>query len=133
MKTSRIRNLLIGACMAGLVVRAMFTPAAAEQKYVAPIEGCLSEFYDSQYYNWLSYRNNCSQSVSVTFVSRFSSGIFGSVTISPGGKKNTGWSREEINRAGGLTAFACPDGYHATGENGSELRHGATLATCRED
>lgn len=71
---------------------------------------CSDVFYDPNHYNWLAVRNGCNEALHVTF--RFADGNGGATDVAPGGHASTGYSREEVERHGGLPTLAtCRVGY----------------------
>lgn len=86
--------------------------SANASQYVASIpNSCVGEFYDPQFYNWLSLQNNCGQAIHIQFTSANRGGqVWGAVSLGPGKKANTGSSQAEVTKAGGLLLYVCPDG-----------------------
>jgi hypothetical protein len=123
-------GLLAVAGLFGLALAA--TPRAQAQfEYANPIPGyCVSGFWDHQLYGWLSYQNNCGQSIALTWVGRTSGGAF-SATITPGGKANTGFSPAEVNNMGGFELYVCPAGYIPVDSSGNFVSGPNILYRCR--
>jgi hypothetical protein len=82
----------------------------AQAAYTSTATACISSFYDQKMYNWFAYSNNCTDVVTVTFVSR-DGHHSGSLDIRSGRSGNTGWSEREVDAMGGLEAYACPEHY----------------------
>jgi hypothetical protein len=81
-------------------------------RYASPVSGsCVSAFYDSSYYNWLAFRNTCSQSIYLLWIARNPGYGGSSWTIRPNQKTSTGYSRSEWARRQGYQLFICPAGY----------------------
>jgi hypothetical protein len=83
------------------------------------LSACAATFYDPTFYNWLSFRNTCSQGIFVTFKTRDAIGS-GDIDIGPGKVVNTGLSQKEINNAGGIIWAVCKLGevaYEPDGRN----------------
>jgi hypothetical protein len=58
---------LFGVAVFGFLMLGSATASA--QQYLTPeYNGCIRSFFDPALYNWLSYENTCSQSLSVVFV-----------------------------------------------------------------
>ena len=91
--------------------------AAHAQQYVRPeFNGCIRQFYDSNMYNWLSYENTCSQSLSVVFVPNDPGhGGGGAIDIGPGRHSSTGLNSSEVRDNGGFELYVCPSGFIPVG------------------
>jgi TPR repeat protein len=85
---------------------------SSTSQYVASLPTyCVSQFWDAQYYNWLSLQNNCGQAIHVQFVSVNRDGnLWGSADLAPGAKSNTGASQADAVKAGGIVLYVCPEG-----------------------
>ena len=75
---------------------------------VNAFSGCASTFNDPNTYNWISIKNNCSQPIHVSYITK-SMGLSG-MDLSSGTSSNTGQTSDE---ATGLTMAVCPAGYNA--------------------
>jgi len=98
---------------------------------------CVNSFWDSKYYGWLSFQNNCGQAIHLGYISQNGTGAFGgsggSATIEPGASVNTGQSQAEVQAAGGgFILFVCPAGYVATAANGGNLSATNTSFRCKK-
>lgn len=102
----------------------------AQQTYVPTETGCVQAFYDRDYYNWLSYRNTCSESMYVEWISRVP-GLNGGSVIRAGSKENTGWSAQEISAKGGMEVYVCPEHYLPVDPRGNPLTRQVTLYACK--
>jgi hypothetical protein len=132
LKTSRRCGLKENLAIAFVLCLTFMAPRAAhaQQQYVTPTPGCVQGFYDPAFYNWLSYRNTCSEDLSVVWISH-SPGLNGQADISVGGKTNTGWSAREIHDKGGLEVYACPAHYIAVDANGNYLTQPLAQYSCK--
>jgi hypothetical protein len=89
------------------------TAGASETGYLTPIsQGCVSEFWDPKYYNWLSFQNNCGQAVYLSWIAKNPSDTFGasSANLAPGQSTNSGWSQSEVAQKQNFALFVCPAG-----------------------
>lgn len=102
----------------------------AQQQYAEGEPGCVQAFYDRAYYNWLSYRNTCSEDIYASWVSH-SPGLNGAATIPVGGKANTGWSAQEIQAKGGLEVYVCPRNYIPVDANGDPISQPVAQYRCK--
>lgn len=92
---------------------------------------CIGSFYDPDMYNWYSYRNSCSETIRVTYCARNSGGGCYAMTLRSGRKDSTGWSRDEVNRKGGFTVYACREGWYPVDVRGEPVRPGTGAYRCR--
>jgi hypothetical protein len=125
-------GLLAAAALMGATIVAP-PRTEAQFEYANSIPGyCVSSFWDSQFYGWLAYQNNCTQSINLTWVGIANGGAY-SATIAPGAKASTGFSRSEVDRKGGFELFVCPAGYIPVDANGNFVQQANTLFRCRRD
>jgi len=91
-------------------------PSSDSSHYVASLpSGCIGQFWDPKYYNWLSFQNNCGQAVHLSWIAANPSDSFGmsAADLGPGAVDNSGWSQAEVQRKNGFLFFVCPAGYVA--------------------
>lgn len=84
----------------------------ASGKYVSggQFNHCVERFYDPAMHNWYSFRNNCSEAVSITYHG-VNGGGGGAMDLSPGRKDSTGWGQDHVASLGGYSVAICPKGY----------------------
>ena len=81
-----------------------------ESEYVSGLSSsCVREFWDSRFYNWLSFQNNCGQPIYLVFI--FPINGASSMHLASGASDNTGRSQAEIAKMGSYSLFVCPEGY----------------------
>jgi hypothetical protein len=83
---------------------------------LAPItQACISEFWDPNSYNWLSFQNNCGQPINLTWIARNPTDPVGaaSADIAASQATNTGWSQTEVTQKQDFALFICPSGSYA--------------------
>ncbi len=82
-----------------------------ESEYVSGLSSsCVRELWDSRFYNWLSFQNNCGQRIYLTFIDSRNQGS-GSMHLASSASDNTGRSQAEITKMGSYSLFVCPEGY----------------------
>jgi hypothetical protein len=113
-----MKNRLFSVAIFGLLMLGASTAFA--QQYVTPeYNGCIRQYYDPNMYNWLSYENTCSQSLSVVFVANEPGhGGGGAMDLGPGRHNSTGLTRREVDSNGGFELYVCPAGYVPVGPDG---------------
>jgi hypothetical protein len=88
------------------------TIALATQLYQSPtLNYCIREFFDPSLYNWLSFENSCSESLSVTYIGYNPPHARSSADIGPGRKASTGLTKNEVAERGGFELYVCRSGY----------------------
>ena len=96
------------------------TQAAQAQEYVTPVfNGCIRQFYHSNMYNWLSYENTCSQSLSIVYIPRSPGYGASQMDLGSGRHNSTGYSRSEVQSKNGFELYVCPSGYVPVGPDNS--------------
>lgn len=89
------------------------TVGGSEAGYTTPPEqGCISQFWDPKYYNWLSFQNNCGQAINLTWIAKSPSDTFGtsSANLASGQSTNSGWSQSEVAQKQNFAFFICSPG-----------------------
>jgi hypothetical protein len=71
---------------------------------------CISFFYDRDRYNWYSFRNNCSETLHVTYGLKLQGGL-SATDVAAGGKQSTGWDSAYVTKGGGVNMAVCRAGY----------------------
>lgn len=104
--------------------------------YVPGLAGsCVSNFWDSSNYGWMSFRNNCGQAIHLTIVAFNGTGPFGhggAMDIAPGASANIGQSPAEVGSAGGgYSTYPCPAGYVAVDANGRTIDSANEQFNCK--
>jgi TonB family protein len=85
---------------------------------------CISSFYDPAVYNWLAFKNNCTQALSVTYIFRTETGVGSTGDPGPGASFNTGYSAAEISARNGYELYICLEGYLPVDANGKFIQGG---------
>jgi len=82
------------------------------------LNGCIKEFYDPEMYNWLTFRNSCTESLTIVFVAKDQSGVSGTMDLRPGGKDSVGSMKGVVPKVGQFEIYVCRLGYEPVdGEN----------------
>ena len=106
--------------------------AEAQSKYEAGgiYNHCVREFYDPEMYNWLSYENLCSFSISVVACGVEKGGCW-TVDLRAGRKDEIGYNRREIDGFGGVKAYVCRLGYVPVDASDNPIDGGRHEFRCR--
>jgi hypothetical protein len=104
--------------------------------YLAPITlNCVREFWDPKFYNWLSFENDCGQTIHLTWIAKSPNDHFGASSgdISPGRSANTGWNKNEVAAKADFALFVCPLGSTAVDSNtGQAVRNPNATYRCKK-
>ena len=101
-------------------------PATNGPSYVTPLpSSCVRQYWDPQYYNWLSFENDCGRPIRLTFIFNHPQGVAmtGAIDLAPGAHDNTGRSKADIDSAGGFVLYVCPPSGSPADLNGNILEN----------
>mgnify|MGYP001549745211 CR=1 FL=1 len=117
-------TILFGLSFAGPALSQYYRNSSDE--YARPLpSSCVTNFWDSKYYGWYLFQNNCGQAIHLKFIAQNGTGAFGgsggSADIPAGRSHNIGQTPEEVNAAGGYVIFVCPEGYVDVAANRGNL------------
>jgi hypothetical protein len=88
-----------------------YQAGSASVQYLTPLSSnCVQQFYDTNAYGWLAFQNNCGRTIYIEFIFQHNVGwaMTGAWTLPPGGHVNTGRSNKDVQLAGGLDLYVCP-------------------------
>jgi hypothetical protein len=116
-------------------------PPSDPQSAVAPTlltplaAGCVRQFWDPQYYNWLSLENDCGQPIYLEFIFKHNVGwaMTGSMNLALGSHSNTGRSSSDINQAGGFDLYVCPANSVPVDQDNGLLQANVASYRCRPE
>jgi len=80
----------------------------AQRHEIPQLNSCIKEFYDPEMYNWLTYRNDCTQALTIVFIAKDGSGASGTMNLRPGGKDSIGTMKGVVPKVGGFDLYVCP-------------------------
>src|SRR3954452_19415416 len=83
----------------------------AQRHEIPALNSCIREFYDPGMYNYLTFKNNCTQSLTLVFVAKDGSGASGSMDLRPGGKDSVGKLEGRSPKTGDFEFYVCQSGY----------------------
>lgn len=107
--------------------------ALAQQRHEIPaLNSCIREFYDPEMYNYLTFKNTCSQALTVVFVPKDGSGTSGSMDLRAGAKDSVGRSASgRVPKVGGFQLYVCLLGEMPVDENGKVVSKPRSSFTCK--
>ena len=122
----------------GVAAGILLAPApAAAQAFDSPesvdeAQACAHDFHDPEMYNWLSFENQCTRAIRIVICSVASDSCNSATTVLAGRKHNTGLSRNDLQRRGGVRWLVCWEGYYPSNANGDyKTRFGDGAYYCR--
>jgi hypothetical protein len=107
---------------------------SAAVTYFTPLPStCVRQYYDPAAYNWLTFENNCGQTVYLEFIFKHTVGwaMTGAWTLPPGAHVNTGRSGADINQANGFDLYVCPTDSVPVDLNGNVLSVNVDQYRCK--
>lgn len=92
---------------------------AIAQPHVTPaLNSCIKEFYDPEMYNLLTFKNTCSQALTLVFVAKDGSAANGSMDLRPGAKDSVGKLAGKPSKVGAFEFYVCQVGYVPVDDSG---------------
>lgn len=92
--------------------------ASAQRHEIPALNSCIREFYDPGMYNYLSFKNNCSHSLTLVFVAKDGSGASGTMDLRPGGQDSVGKLAGRVPKIGDFQLYVCRSGNLPMDETG---------------
>jgi len=86
---------------------------------IPALKSCIKEFNDPEMYNFLTFRNTCSEALSIVFVPKDGSGTGGTMDLRAGAKDSVGKSQEgkASPKIGTFDIYVCPLNYVPIGDD----------------
>lgn len=131
-----MRKTILLLSLALLALGRPKTAAGQDDRKIEPggvYNQCVEQFYDSEMYNWLSFRNGCDVRVSILVCRKTGAEkCFSTLEISPGRKSSIGESRDEVAQNGDVIIYVCQDGFLPVDANNHLIERGKQRFRCRE-
>lgn len=128
-KTSPRLLALVGFICTVAVPRVAAAQSATERGGIH--SSCVRQFYDPDMYNWYSFQNVCSYSISVMACGEDQGGCWTMDPIRPGKKDNFGHSRSEVQALGGIVVYVCRAGWIALDGDNQPIDGGRHPFKCK--
>jgi len=114
-----MRNSLLIVATAALFAVVNAENALGQRHEIPALKSCIREFYDPEMYDYLTYKNNCSQALSMVFVAKDGLGTGGSMDLRAGGKDSVGRSADgRAPKIGDFELYVCVLGYVPIDDSG---------------
>lgn len=117
---------------ASLLTLANCSSASAQRHEMPQLNSCIKEFYDPGMYDYLTFENSCSQSLTVVLVAKDGSGAGGTLELRPGGKDSVGLSRGKVPKPGSFELYVCRTGYIPVDDNNHVVSKPGSNFKCRQ-
>ncbi len=105
---------------------------SAQRHEIPQLNSCIKEFYDPEMYNYLTFKNTCSQSLTVVLVAKDGSGAGGTMELRPGGKDSVGRSKGKEPKPGSFELYVCPTGNIPVDENNEVVSKPGSSFRCQQ-
>ena len=128
-----MRHFLLTVLVAALAPRVNSSHAFAQRHEIPPLNSCIKEFYDPEMYNYLTFKNTCSQSLTLVFVPKDGSGAGGRMDLRPGGKDSVGKSHGKDPKPGSFALYVCQTGYVPVDDNNQLVSKPASNFRCQQE
>jgi hypothetical protein len=83
----------------------------AQAHETSQLNSCIKEFYDPGMYNYLTFQNTCTKSLTLVLVAKDGSAAGGTMELRPGGKDSVGLSHGKVPKRGSFQLYVCQTGY----------------------
>jgi hypothetical protein len=127
-----MRRSLLPLVAGALVTLANSSSTSAQRHEVPQLNSCIKEFYDPEMYNYLTFKNTCSQSLTIVFVAKDGSGTGGTMELRPGGKDSIGKSQGNDPKPGSFELYVCQTGYVPVDDNNQLVSKPASNFRCQQ-
>jgi hypothetical protein len=127
-----MRHSLLPLMAASLLTLANSASTSAQRHEIPQLNSCIKESYDPGMYNYLSFKNTCSQSLTVVLVAKDGSGAGGTMELRPGGKDSVGLSEGKIPKPGSFELYVCQTGYIPVDDNDKVVSKPASNFRCKQ-
>ncbi len=105
-----MRHFLLTSAAVVIFTLASSFVISAQRHEIPALNSCIKEFYDPEMYNYLTFKNTCSQSLTVVLIAKDGSGGGGTMELRPGGKDSVGRSAGKEPKPGSFELYVCPTG-----------------------
>lgn len=105
--------------------------ALAQSHEIPALNSCIREFYDPGMYKYLTFKNKCSQSLTIVFVAKDGSSGSGTMELRPGAQDSIGKLAGRVPKVGDFQFYVCQSGYVPVDANGKVVTKPRTSFRCR--
>lgn len=127
-----MRHFLLPSAAVVLFTLASSSITSAQRHEIPQLNSCIKEFYDPEMYNYLTFKNTCSQSLTVVLIAKDGSGTGGTMELRPGGKDSVGRSAGKEPKPGSFELYVCPTGNIPVDDNNRLVSKPGSSFRCRQ-
>jgi hypothetical protein len=127
-----MRHSVLPLMAASLFTMANSSSSSAQRHEIPQLNSCIKEFYDPEMYNYLTFKNTCTHSLTVVLVAKDGSGTRGTLELRPGGKDSVGRSQGRDPKPGSFELYVCPTGNIPVDNNNQVVSKPASSFRCQQ-
>jgi hypothetical protein len=127
-----VRHSLFSVAAATLFTVMYPLTAFAQSHEIPQLNSCIEQFYDPGMYNYLTFKNKCSHSLTVVLVAKDGSGGGGTLELRPGGRDSVGRTKGKEPKVNSFEIYACPTGYLPMDSNNQVVSKPASSFKCQQ-
>jgi hypothetical protein len=127
-----MRHSLLPVVAGAFVTLVNSSGTSAQRHEIPQLNSCIKEFYDPEMYNYLTFKNTCSKSLTIVFVAKDGSGTSGTMELRPGGKDSIGKSQGNDPQPGSFELYVCQTGYIPVDDNNQLVSKPASNFRCQQ-
>jgi hypothetical protein len=128
-----MQHSLLPLMAASLLTLANSSNTCAQRHEIPLLNSCIKEFYDPGMYDYLTFQNTCSQSLTVVLVAKDGSGAGGTLELRPGGKDSVGLSPQgSVPKPGSFQLYVCRTGYIPVDDSNKVVSKPASNFRCQQ-
>ena|ERR1700693_292130 len=127
-----MQHSLLPLMAASLLTLANSSNTSAQRHEIPLLNSCIKEFYDPGMYDYLTFQNTCSQSLTVVLVAKDGSGAGGTLELRPGGKDSVGLSQGSVPKPGSFQLYVCRTGYIPVDDSNKVVSKPASNFRCQQ-
>jgi hypothetical protein len=105
--------------------------AFAQRHEIPAFNSCIREFYDPGMYDYLTFKNKCSHSLTVVFVAKDGSGAGGNMDLRPGGQDSIGKLAGRVPKIGDFQLYVCRSGDMPVDDTGKVVNKPRATFQCK--
>ena len=126
-----MRQSLLSLTTAALLTLVNAESAFAQRHEIPAFNSCIREFYDPGMYDYLTFKNNCSQSLTIVFVAKDGSRASGTMDLRPGGQDSIGKLAGRVPKIGDFQLYVCRSGDMPVDDAGKVVSKPRTNFQCK--
>jgi hypothetical protein len=127
-----MQHPLLPLMAASLLTLGNSSNTSAQHHEIPQLNSCIKEFYDPGMYDYLTFQNTCSQSLTVVLVAKDGSRSSATLELRPGGKDSVGLSQGRVPKPGSFQLYVCQTGYIPVDDSNKVVSKPASNFRCQQ-